>query len=313
MEYRNRSYEIVGYFKLRKMYTKSHEQALCCVQRQDRDWLEEQDFPQIHRIVLDLSSRSLESELDEHPSAVFDIDAQGRTALDWATARAQLDQMRRLITFGSDANSMDITGRTTILHAVDSYSVEALRIVLEAGACPDPKIPEGLLRGSPLTSACLNSLPGMVSLLLEFGADIDAPNPEGLTALHSAAISQNIDCARILLEQGANLGYLAANGRSPLMTAMIHNSHSILRLFLSRSVDRFDGAQLLPTIAKYADSETMSILSLSDCFYLVEPDNVSSCRAILQFRVDYDNTLNLAFDAMISACTGAVPMGACVL
>ncbi|TLD03416.1 uncharacterized protein PgNI_12342 [Pyricularia grisea] len=53
----NESYEIVGYFKLRKMYTKSHEQALCCVKRQDRDWLEEQDFPQIHRIVLDLSSR----------------------------------------------------------------------------------------------------------------------------------------------------------------------------------------------------------------------------------------------------------------
>lgn len=294
------------------MYSKTHEKALYCVKRQDRDWLEEQEFPRIHRIVLGLASRSLESELGEYPKAVFLTDAQGRTALDWATARAQLDQMKLLIAFGSDTNSMDITGRTTILHAVDSYSVEALRIVLEAGARPDPKIPEGLLRGSPLTSACLNSLPSMVSLLLKFGADIDAPNPEGLTALHSAVISQNTDCARILLEQGANLGYIAANGRTPLMAAIIQNSHSILKLFLSRPVDRLDGAQLLPTIAKYADSETMAILSLSESFHLNEPDNVASCHAILLFRADYEDTLNLAFDALISACTGAVPMGAYV-
>lgn len=102
------------------MYSKTHEKALYCVKRQDRDWLEEQEFPRIHRIVLGLASRSLESELGEYPKAVFLTDAQGRTALDWATARAQLDQMKLLIAFGSDTNSMDITGRTTILHAVDS-------------------------------------------------------------------------------------------------------------------------------------------------------------------------------------------------
>ncbi|KAH8743493.1 ankyrin repeat protein, partial [Diaporthe sp. PMI_573] len=87
---------------------------------------------------------------------------------------------------------------------------------------------------SPLTSASLDGLPEMVKLLIHFGAKIDAANPEGRTALHSAAITQNVECADILLEYGADMDYVSSNGCTPLMTAIIHNSHAVLRFFLGK-------------------------------------------------------------------------------
>lgn len=74
---------------------------------------------------------------------------------------------------------MDFIGRTTILYVVDSYNDEAVYILLEAGADPNPKVPEGLFRSSPLKAASFSGLAKMVKLLLEFGANIDAYNPEG--------------------------------------------------------------------------------------------------------------------------------------
>ncbi|KAF7505993.1 hypothetical protein GJ744_012340 [Endocarpon pusillum] len=103
----------------------------------------------------------------------------GRTAVDWATALAQLSDMRLLIDRGSPLHTMDFSGRTMVLHAVDSYNDEALRIILEASTDPNPKEPEGLFCSSPLTAASFGGLVGMTKLLIEFGANVGACNLEG--------------------------------------------------------------------------------------------------------------------------------------
>lgn len=289
----------MGNYNLSKKYDNVDRQVLRCLARKDRNWFNEQNFSLIHKIIFGLRLKSLADELLQNPNAVLATDAQGRTALDWATARAQLSDMKLLIAYGSDPNSMDIDGRTTILHAVDSYNTEALRIILEAGADPEPHIPKGLLRGNPLTSAILNSLPGMVKLLIEFGAKIDATNPEGLTALHSAAVSQNPECASILLEHDADITHMSSNGCTPLMTAIIHNSHAVLRLFLGKHVGCLNGSQLLPIVAEHADSETMSILASSQIFG-ISGDCLPADRVILLCRKDYNEMLGHAFESLVS-------------
>lgn len=50
------------------------------------------------------------------------MDSQGRTALFWAAARAQLEDIGILISYGADPNAMDITGRSVVLSAVDKCS-----------------------------------------------------------------------------------------------------------------------------------------------------------------------------------------------
>lgn len=154
-----RSYDHVWDFSFRRKCDDEVLRQLSCIRLSgERDWIDDQDFPLPHKIIFGLSDARLEDELEGNPEATKLKDAQGRTALDWATARGQLDYMTLLISHGSEVNSMDAAGRTTVLHAVDSHNVEALKIILEAGANPNPQISGQLARSSPLTSASFGGL-----------------------------------------------------------------------------------------------------------------------------------------------------------
>ena len=207
------------------------EQALRCITERGDTWIEEQNFPLVHRIIFGLSSKPLTVELEENPNAVYVTDAQGRTALDWATARVQMEDIAHLLAYGADPNNMDITGRTPVLHAVDSHSIPCLRLILEAGGNANPTMPKGMFRSSPLTAAGFAGMPDMLKLLLDSDADPNACNPEGLTALHSTS---HVDCALVLLEFGADLNACSSNGRTPLTGAIVHNNHQVLQLFVDR-------------------------------------------------------------------------------
>ncbi len=226
-----------------------------------------------------MSSKLLATELDENPSAVYLTDAQGRTALDWATARAQLQDVSLLLSYGADPNTMDIAGRTTVLHAVDSHSAECLRLILEAGGHPDPKMPKGVFRSSPLTASGHGGLLNMVSLLLEFGANPNARNPEGFTALHSVASAKERNaaaCAFILLQFGGDPTAASKNGRTPLSVAIMHHNHAVVRLF----VDHF--REYTTSSKAKGEYERTPLLSgtLNVTFYLPRPPTFEySCRA----------------------------------
>jgi ankyrin repeat protein len=155
-----------------------------------------------------------------------------------------------------------------VLHAVDSHDVNSLRVILEAGGNPNPTYPKGVFRSSPLTAAGFAGMPTLLKLLLDFEANPNACNPEGLTALHSVARTHNTECAVLLLEYGADLNAMSSNGRTPLTTAIIHNNHPVLRLFVDRCYEymtttRFNGKYpratstsigLLPTYARHLQS-----------------------------------------------------------
>lgn len=222
-------------FIFRSKCNEKEQQALRCItEGGEGDWVAEQNFPLVHKIIFKLSSKSLIDELEENPNAVYVTDAQNRTALDWATARVQLEDMSLLLGYGADPNNMDITGRTPVLHAVDSHNALCLNLILKAGGNPDPTMPHGIFRSSPLTAAGFSGMPELLKLLLDFEANPNACNPEGMTALHSVARTHNVDCALLLLEFGANLNAKSSNGRTPLTTAIIHNNHQVLQLFVDR-------------------------------------------------------------------------------
>ena len=167
-------------------------------------------------------------------------------------------------------------------------------------ADPNPQIPQDLFRSSPITAVSLGGLAEMIKLLAQFGANIDAVNPEGRTALQAVAVTQNVECAAILLQSGADVDYMSRNGCTPLMTAISHNKHAVLRVFLSnRYISRMKGSQLLPIIAQHADSETMSILASSQSFDLNGID-LAACRDALLCRSDYNDMLGHAFENLVS-------------
>lgn len=225
----------------------------------------------------------------------------GRTALDWATALARLSDMRLLIDRGSSVNTMDVSGRTTVLHAVDSHSDDALRMVLEAGANPDPEVPKGLFRSSPLIAASFGGLVGMVKLLIKFYAKVDACNPEGRTALLTVLGMQNVECAKILLASGADTGYISSRGHTALTTAILYNNHAVLKFFINWcNTSRLKEFRLLPIVARSADMETMSIIASSDLLKqtLLNGDDFVACRDLLGMRADYNEQLGNVFEKL---------------
>jgi ankyrin repeat protein len=329
------SYDNVWDFILRGKCTESQQAALRCItEGGEGDWIEEQNFPLVHRIIFGLSSKPLATELDENPHAVYLTDAQNRTALDWATARFQLEDMALLIKYHADPNNMDVTGRTPVLHAVDSHDINSLRLILEAGGLPNPVYPKGMFRSSPLTAAGFAGMPTLLKLLLDFEANPNACNPEGLTALHSVARTHNTECALLLLEYGADLNAISSNGRTPLTTAIIHNNHSVLQLFLDRcyeymttprfngkhpqistqqvlsssqnlpdTYDHLLGPEILPIIAEHADVETINILASVHHLkvsYDFSFNSIAANRSLLERRRDYNEKLAAAFDELIT-------------
>lgn len=98
--------------------------------------------------------------------------------------------------------------------------------------------------------------------LLDFGADVNASGNDGKTGLIHAARIDNAGFAMLLLEYGANINSVSADGSTPLTTAIIYNSHNVLRLFLDRWHEysicpRMKGPNLLQVAALYADPATL--------------------------------------------------------
>ena len=238
------------------------------------DFIEEQRYTQMHKIVLGLSLMSLEEELIRHPEEIDAMDALGRTPLVWAAARGSDHNVALLLGAGADPNAMDVQFTTAISYAAERDHTVCVRLLLEAGADPDPPLPKDIKVGSGLNCAVRNAInPLVIKLLLDFGADLESSGVENITPLIHAARTDKASFAVLLLEYGANINATTTLGQTPLTTAISHNSHQVLQLLLDRwseysECPRLKGTHLLEIAALYADVQTIEILKRTDHFAL---------------------------------------------
>ncbi|KAH7310568.1 ankyrin repeat-containing domain protein [Stachybotrys elegans] len=295
--------------------TPEAENALVRLSRR-QDWLDDQDLPLLHRIVLGLSGVDLEMELIQHPESVDGTDAMGRTALLWAAARGDNNAVTTLLRHKADPNVLDCQHAGPLSYAADRNHTLCARTLLAAGADPDPVIPGGYKIGSPLNCASRNAKdPLLIKTLLEFGADVDACGVDGRTALIHAARTDNIDFAHILLQINANINVTSTAGQTPLTTAIVNNSHGVLSLLLERwdhysTCPRLKGPHLLRITAEYADLDTMMILLDTNHFHL-KHDNVycaGDFETLLSQRPDATKEMERVFGELMSMARAQVSL-----
>ncbi|XP_065582552.1 protein TANC2-like isoform X2 [Artemia franciscana] len=116
------------------------------------------------------------------------------------------------------ASSSDVSASIGSLRNLYSPNVKVTRLLLLSGGSPD-HITE-YNSNSPLL--CIYAAEGnidMVSLLIEFGATIDASNNAGQTPLILASRNGQCDVVRVLIQHGANLNLADNDGMSPLVHA----------------------------------------------------------------------------------------------
>jgi ankyrin repeat protein len=127
----------------------------------------------------------------------------GQTALMWASARRHPEMMQLLIDHGA---------------AVDARSIDRdyQRHVTAEGR------PKSLDTGglTPLLYAARENCMACVEVMLANGADINLPDPDGVSPLHVSIMNANWDIAKRLIDAGADVNQWDMYGEAPLFTIL---------------------------------------------------------------------------------------------
>ena len=131
----------------------------------------------------------------------------GQTALMWASARRHPAMIELLLAHGAEVNAR-------------SLDRDYQRHVTAEGR------PKSMDSGgfTPLLYAARENCIACVDVLLAHGADINLPDPDGVSALHLAIINSNWDLAKKLIEAGADVSQWDVYGEAPLFAAIGRSS-----------------------------------------------------------------------------------------
>ncbi|MCJ1250247.1 hypothetical protein MMC30_007473 [Trapelia coarctata] len=145
-------------------------------------------------------------------------DKKGRTPLHLAAWGDHQVAIRLLLDKGADIQAQDKEGRTPLHLAVCRDNKAAIRLLLEKGA--DINVQDEAV-GTPLHSAVSWNREAVTQLLLaDPRTKVNATNKEGWTALHLAAFDGYKDIVRLLLTHGADIEAREIEGRTALQLAM---------------------------------------------------------------------------------------------
>ncbi len=173
-------------------------------------------------------------------------DDNGQPPPDGSGNLTSLDMVRRLVEHGADVNArlrrgesgtgkLTRRGATPFLLAADTADVPLMRLLIELGA--DPSIPNAEHSTPLMAAAGLGTLaPGeeagteeealeAAQLALDLGADINAADDNGDTAMHGAAYKSLPKMVQFLADHGANpevWNHKNKHGWTPLLIAQGH-------------------------------------------------------------------------------------------
>jgi ankyrin repeat protein len=173
-----------------------------------------------------------------------DVEARNedeQTALMLATRTGSIEVAEQLVRHGADVNAKEAwRGQTPLMWAADAGFSGVTKFLIDHGAdvtsramvndwptqtTSEPRNqyrPTGGL--TPLLYAARSGCTGCVEAILDAGADIDRPNPDGVTPLMIAIDNLAFDTARFLLERGANAHVWDWWGRTALYVAVDMNT-----------------------------------------------------------------------------------------
>ncbi len=143
-----------------------------------------------------------------------------------------LAQLKSLISTG-DVNVKDRHGATPLMYAAAVGSVDAVRMLLAAGADAKAK---NAFDATALLWGLTN--PEKVRLLVDAGADVNARSKQSMTPLLIAANNGgSIEIARLLVAKGADAKAASEFGTTGLLAAANANDLEMARFFVEKSVN----------------------------------------------------------------------------
>ncbi|KAG5445812.1 Fibronectin type 3 and ankyrin repeat domains protein 1 [Clonorchis sinensis] len=155
-------------------------------------------------------------------------DSTGKTALMFAAFKGNIECIETLLDCGSDVNITDQNDLTALHMAVDGEQPRAIRLLVKSGANLEAR--EVGMKWTPLLRCAGLKNNGNVEVaheLVRLGAEIDAADEDGKTALHNAILNGHHDLCDFLIKHGASL---------ELVTRTNHNAVQLAESFGNRKV-----------------------------------------------------------------------------
>jgi ankyrin repeat protein len=228
------------------------------------DYLDERGLTPVHKIVLGISSVSLDDYLLSLSAADIDKkDVMGKTPLHFAAVRGDLDAVSTLLQHEADPNVKSDALWTPLHEAAISSNYKSFQPLLMAGAHVDALNSRGQTALS--MAAHVRDDPRYFDYLLEYNTNIHLADENGLTPLHRTCVRNRVESARRLIALKADIDALDNKHLSPVHTCVLNNSHDVLNLLLDAGarVDRSaaNGRTLLHDVAAVGNLRTISTLS----------------------------------------------------
>lgn len=116
-----------------------------------------------------------------------------------------------------------------------SEKIKEIKRLLKAGADPNPNSFNG--RTALMWTACDNDTVKASALMLEHGADVDARDDQGQTALYYAIWQNSIENAKLLLEHGADANAQDSSKQSLIVAAISYSNEDMVKLLLDNGAN----------------------------------------------------------------------------
>ena len=131
-----------------------------------------------------------------------------------AAAFGRIDRVRELLAADpANANVRSSDGFTPLHLAIFGGSMDAVRLLVDAGADVEAMSENAQVRVRPLGTAAFVGSVEAAGILLDAGADVNGQGEGGFAALHSAAQNGDEELARFLLDRRADRTLRTEDGK----------------------------------------------------------------------------------------------------
>jgi uncharacterized protein len=161
--------------------------------------------------------------------------ADGMTALHWATYHDDLKAVELLVKSGASIKAANRYGVTPISLACTNGNAAIVELLLASGADPNASLPGG---ETPLMTAARTGVLSVVKLLLSQGASVGAKEQKrGQTALIWAAAEGHASVVEALIAAGADIVTRLDSGFTPLLFAARDGRPDVAAVLLKAGAD----------------------------------------------------------------------------